>query len=294
MIVFNHNIHFVDEPGLSSSKHNPELETVQIARNLGAFMNCQWLDQTEWMEMSLQKCRYTAEKVFGECLGSCRWGLEIKGVVAITWCNGSGLIEYKPLVHFSPERLQFWVLHTLLPIMFTLRQQFEFLHVGSVEIAGKPVLFSAESFGGKSTMTDYFIGQGHKLLSDDSLAVYSENGSFYAVPAYPFHRPYRTPEDLGYPVTNMATDLKTVHAVYLLDKAGSDAAVTITEVTGIEKYKAFHFTSFITFDFFKQKRFNFFAEMAKVTPTFEVTVPWDMERLGEVHEAIVGHSEKLT
>jgi len=215
-------------------------------------------------------------------------------VVAIAWRNGSGLIEYKSLTNFSPERLQFWVLHTLLPIMFTLQQQFDFLHVGSVEINGKPVLFSAESFGGKSTMTDYFIGQGHKLLSDDSLAVHSENGSFYAIPAYPFHRPYRTPEDLGYPVTNMATGSKPVHAVYLLDKASADAEVTISEVTGIEKYKAFHFTSFITFDFFKQKRFHFFAEMAKVTPTFKVTVPWDMERLAEVHAAIVTHSEKLS
>jgi len=68
LIVFNHNIHFVDEPDLLGSQYNPALETIRVACNARAFDSFKWLDQTEWIDMSLQKGRYTAEKAFGECL----------------------------------------------------------------------------------------------------------------------------------------------------------------------------------------------------------------------------------
>jgi hypothetical protein len=228
------------------------------------------------MDMSGQKAHYSAEREFSGCLTGCRWGLEVKDVAAFSWVNGEGLIEYQPLINCSPDRLRFWVLHTLLPIIFTLQQDFEFLHAGAVEINGKPVLFSAESFGGKSTLTDYFIGQGHKLLADDSLGIYQQDGGFYAVPSYPFQRPYRQLEVLGKPVSHMATLPKQVYSIYSLEKVGSDAEVHIRELVGVEKFKAFHFASFINFDFFRQRRFDFFADMAKVTPPFAVTVPWSM------------------
>ena len=246
---------------------------------------------TDWLYMSGQKARYSAQREFSGCLAGCRWGLEVKDVAAFSWVNGEYRIEYQPLANFSPERLRFWVLHTLLPIVFTLQRDFEFLHVGAVEINDKPVLFAAESSGGKSTLTDYFIGRGHKMLADDSLGIYQQDGGFYAVPSYPFHRPYRQLEVLGNPVSDMATQARPVHSLYSLEKAGADTEVQIRQLGGVERFSAFHFSSFMNFDFFKQRRFDFFAEMAKVTPAFVVTVPWSLERLGDVYEVLVGHSE---
>jgi hypothetical protein len=89
----------------------------------------------------------------------------------------------------------------------------------------------------------------------------------------------------------MAMLPKQVYSMYLLEKVGADTEVQIRELGGIEAFNAFHFSSFIDFDFFKQRRFDFFADMAKVTPAFAVTVPWSIDRLGEVYGALVKHSK---
>ncbi len=78
-----------------------------------------------------------------------------------------------------------------------------------------------------------------------------------------------------------------LHAVYLLEKSEPDAPVEVTELKGVEKFKAFHYSSFIDFDFMKKERFEFFTEMAKHVPVYKVKVPWDFERLEEVYETIV-------
>ena len=144
--------------------------------------------------------------------------------------------------------------------MLELRGIYHILHVGSVEIEGKPVLFSAPSFGGKSTMTDYFIQKGHTMLSDDSLGIDKRGDKYYAIASYPVHRPYRELETLGYPVENFATEPKPLHAVYLLEKSEPDVEVEIIEIKGIEKFKAFHYSTFIDFDFMKKERFDSFSE----------------------------------
>ena len=115
----------------------------------------------------------------------------------------------------------------------------------------------------------------------------NEEMTYYAIASYPFHRPYRELETLGYPVENFATEPKPLHAVYLLEKSEADAAVEIEELKGIEKFKAFHYSSFIDFSFMKQERFAFFTEMAKHVPVYKVKVPWDLDRLDEVYKAIV-------
>ena len=60
--------------------------------------------------------------------------------------------------------LEYWCFHIVLPIFFTIEETFDFLHAGAVEVEGKLILFVAESFGGKSTMTDFFMKQGHTSI----------------------------------------------------------------------------------------------------------------------------------
>jgi len=100
-------------------------------------------------------------------------------------------------------------------------------------------------------------------------------------------------ETLGYPVENFATEPKPLHAVYLLEKSEPDAVVGINELKSIEKFKAFHYSTFIDFSFMKQERFAFFTEMSKHIPVYKVTVPWDMERLDEIYSTIVEHSSNI-
>lgn len=290
-MIYGYHIDFVDEPALNlASKHIVKEKTIKVqALPLPHFTRI-----TDYFPLSGQQARYGTHVLLSKSGGkNCEWMLEVQDVLSLVWFPQNTTIGYHKGKGYTPERLRFWVYHTFLPLLFQMNLIYEILHVGSVEVEGKPILFSALAFGGKSTLTDYFIQKGHTMLCDDTVAIDKKGGVYYAVASYPFHRPFRQPEVLGYPVENFATKPKPLHAVYLLEKSEPDAVVEIEELKGIEKFKAFHYSSFINFSFMKQERFSFFTEMAKVVPVYKVTVPWEIEKLIEVYGKIVNHSKNI-
>ena len=170
---------------------------------------------------------------------------------------------------------------------------YDFLHAGAVEVEGNPILFIAPSMGGKSTMTDYFIKRGHPLISDDKVPTFIADGKFMAVGSHPYHRPYRKFEELGYRVENFTTDFKPIHAFYELEGVEGDADITIEEIKGFEKFDALLPNYLYMFSYLKPKRLKYLSSMLNGIKVFRVQVPWDMERLGEVHDAICKHSKGL-
>lgn len=164
---------------------------------------------------------------------------------------------------------------------------------GAVEIEGKSVLFTAESFGGKSTMTDFFMKKDHTLLSDDKVGTFEKEGTFYAVPSHPNHRPHRGVEDLGFHVNNMADKPSKIHAIYTLEKAPHNSKVRIVELRGIEKFKSLKYASELNINFQKAKRFKYLMKMTNTVSVYKITVPWDLERPDEVYKAITSHSRSL-
>ena len=292
MIVFNKNMLFFNETQLNTKKPiNSSLEIIKIIKDSIYFENLRLMSKSNMIPMSGQEVRYLSEGSFTKAGKSFSWALEIKDVVTLVWDAKARNILYIKGNNYTPEQLRYWIFHTFFPIVLELERTYRILHVGSVEVEGKPILFSAFSFGGKSTLTDYFIKKGHTMLSDDSVAIDKRGDTYYAIASYPFHRPYRKLETLGDPVENFATEPKPLHAVYLLEKGEPDAKVEIQELKGIEKFKAFHYSTFINFDFMKKERFEFFTEMAKQVPVYQVKVPWDMKRLDEVYEKIVSHTK---
>jgi hypothetical protein len=300
-MIFGHHFDFQSEPSLQKEyslfpfdlSNEFQNKTIQVIESSKSSPVAEFPLKTDWVEMSGQEARYHAIVPFEETDGDFTWALEIKDVVTLIWDAVDKNIIYSKGKNYTPKRLQFWVFHTFFPIVLELEHVYRILHVGSVEIEGKPVLFSAFSYGGKSTLTDYFIQKGHTMLSDDSMAIDKRGDKYYAIASYPFHRPYREVETLGYPVENFATEAKPLHAVYLLEKSEPDARVEICELKGIEKFKAFHYTPFIDFSFMKKERFDFFTEMAKHVPVYQVKVPWNLERLDEVYEKIVLHTKRV-
>ena len=109
------------------------------------------------------------------------WCYEVKDVVRFYWIGGEDMIYYELEALGNAKLLGFWFIHLLLPLYMTLEGKYEFFHAGAVEIEGKPIFFIAPSMGGKSTMTDYFIKQGHTLISDDKVPTFIEDFSFMAV-----------------------------------------------------------------------------------------------------------------
>jgi hypothetical protein len=215
---------------------------------------------------------------------------EVKDIVRFYWVSGERTIYYILDKEGNDKLLSFWFIHLLLPLYFTWDRMYDVLHAGAVEIEGKPVLFIAPSMGGKSTMTKHFINQGHTLVSDDKVPTFRDNGHFMAVGSHPYHRPYRSYEDLGYYSDNYTTTFKPIHAFYALETADADADIGITEIKGHKKFQRLLPNCLHTFSFLKQQRLSYITEMLRNVRMFNVAIPWDLKLQGQVHEAICNHS----
>ncbi len=293
MTAYNHFIQFV-----------PETEK---AENIAeAFFNVITLKESnflDWQDDVVYKNSFTnnqgrdlalyTDRPFARTVTGQQWAFEVDGVVTFFWSSGEMTIDYVSAQNFTPELLEYWTLHIVLPIFLTIEEHYYFLHAGAVEVGGSPILFVAESFGGKSTMTDYFIKQGYTMVSDDKVGIIEEAEKFLAVPSHPHHRPYRNMEDLGLFVSNMADVPKPISAIYTLHRAASDAPISISKLQGIEKFKALRSSSEINLSFLKSERFKDLGRLAESVPVYKVNVPWDIERLKEVYTAIVDHCRAL-
>lgn len=296
-MIHGHRFLFADETGLqqaydalyeNETEYSPLITVSQTADR--SFLTA-FPERSVWLSLSGQEGRYLSPVPFDKMDADSPWALEIKNVLTLLWEPEKANISYLKATGYTPQRLHFWILHTFFPMVLELNRTYRMLHVGAVAIAEKPVLFSAPSFGGKSTLTDFFIRKGHPLYADDSLAIEKQGSRYLALPAYPYHRPYRDPEVLGYEVQNMAKAHKPVHALFLLEKCEAKEKIAITQCKGIEKFQAFHYANFINFSFRKKERFDYFTEMAKHIPVYKITIPWDKKRLAEVYGAIVKHAE---
>ncbi len=285
-MIFGYHIDFCDEPSLN---HPTDPSSAKSTIAVKACLLPQFTILTDYFPHSLQHVRYGGHRPFETTKGkNVEWMMEIENTLTLVWFPQSRTIGYEKGERFTPERLRFWVYHTFLPLLLQMEGVYHILHVGCVEVKGKAVIFMAPSFGGKSTLTDYFLQRGHKLLSDDTLAIEQRaDGSHRAVASWPFQRPYRQPETLGDETKHFATMPLEIAAVYRLEKTDETAPVTLEAVKGIEKFKTLHYGSFIPLGFLKEETFAFHTEFAKAVPVYRVDIPWDKERLSEVYDAII-------
>ena len=221
------------------------------------------------------------------------WCYEVKDIVTFYWISGERTIYYEMAERGNLNLLSFWFVHLLLPFYMTLEEMYDFFHAGSVEVNDKAIFFIAPSMGGKSTMTDYFIRQGHTLLSDDKVATFISGGKFMAVGSHPHHRPYRKFEDLGYQVENFTKNFQPIHVFYELQRVDSDVEISIDEVKGFDKFDALLPNYLYMFSWLKPKRLQYLSLMLNDIKVFYVKIPWDMNRLNEVYNAICKHSKGI-
>ncbi|MEA2047018.1 MAG: hypothetical protein U9O64_01070 [Campylobacterota bacterium] len=221
------------------------------------------------------------------------WCYEVQDVVKFYWVGGERTIYYELGEKGDADLLSFWFIHLLLPLYMTLENMYDFLHAGAVEVEGKPIFFIAPSMGGKSTMTDHFIKQGHPLISDDKVPTFVHDGQFMAVGSHPYHRPYRKFEELGYRVDKFTAEFKPIHAFYELEGVGGDEDITIVEIKGFEKFDALLPNYLYMFSWLRPERLAYLSKMLNTIKVFRVEVPWNMERLREVHAAICEHNNRV-
>jgi len=217
------------------------------------------------------------------------WCYEVKGVVRFYWTGGQRTIYYE-LDEGSPALLGFWFIHLVLPLFYTLEDMYDFLHAGAVAINGKPILLIAPTMGGKSTLTNYFIRQGHALVSDDKVATFVDHNRFMVVGSHPYHRPYRKFEELGYRVEKFAADATPIHCIYSLEKKDEDAEIAIEEIKGFEKFDTLMPNYLYMFSYLRPRRLRYLSALLNEIRVFRLQLPWDKTLLPEVHAVICNHN----
>ena len=227
---------------------------------------------------------------FNETVENQKWVFEVKDIISFYWKTGSDIIRFHIAKDGNDVLSQYWLLHTLLPIYLTIENKYEFIHAAGVEINSLPVLFIAPSYGGKSTLTDYFIRQNHVMISDDRVALEEKDSKILATSSYHYHRPYRRMEDLGIKVEHFMMKSKKIHIIYVLDKADPDKEIVFTRLKGIETFKALQYSFDFTLPLNKARSFELIAKIASSVPIYRIGIPWDLDRLDEVYEKICAHS----
>ena len=290
MRVFNRNFIFVDEVELTTSVDNT-LESIVVEKNNNVMLSDIFTLQSPWVTMTGRNVRYYTNIPFENSRTVDSWALEIEDVVTLVWNGKTNTITYKEGEKYTAKLLEFWVLHTFFPLVLELANIYHVLHTSAVQVKEKTILFSAFSGGGKSTLTDYFIQKGHIVYGDDTVAINEYENTYEVIASYPYHRPYRKPEVLGYPIVNFATGVHRLSHMYQLEKNESDAEVQIVELRGVEKFEAMYQSMFVTFESMKKERYLFVTKMATYVKVFRVSIPWDIERLEEVYQAILTHND---
>ena len=286
MIAFDFNIHFQDEPSLDDQTYDKTRKVLRVVEDQ-SLDKLTFDHESDHVLLSGRKVKYYS--ILRGKDRSAVWAVEIENVLLFLWHDNPDLLSYKKLPKYTPKLLEFWSLHTVLPLMFSTLRLYDILHVGAVEIEGVGTVFSAPSFGGKSTLVDFFLQKGHALIADDTIGVLEQKEKYYMVPSYPYHRPFRLVESLGQKVKKVNNRVTEFHHLYRLKKVDPHMDVSINELHGIQKFNVLHFSTFVNFDSLQVKNFDLVTGLARSLRVYEVTLPWDMGRLEEVYSAITAH-----
>ena len=229
----------------------------------------------------------------GRDVPGAQWCYTVKDVVRLTWTVDSRIIFYEIGPRGNSALLTFWLVHLVLPLYLTLERIYVFFHAAGVEIEGRPVLFTAPSMGGKSSLVQYFLGRGHALVADDKLPTYQENGGYMAAPAHPFCRARRTFENLGCRAPESMLRPKTICCLYELEPAGAGDRVQIQKIRGMKKLELLLPHCLYTLIYLQPERMRYLADLLESVPIFSLHLPWDLERLPEVYDKLSCHAASL-
>ena len=197
-LVYGYELLFCDE--LSLNKYYYQIEEENSFSSDSSYIL--YLNNNQYRIVSI-----TSDRSFENLEANQNIYFHIEDVITFFVRLNSKKIYFKYHKLGNQELLKYWLFHTFLPILLTLENRYYFIHAGAVEVDKKPILFIANSFGGKSTLTDFFIQKNHTMISDDKVATYIKDDIVYSVPSYSYHRPYRKVEDLGIYIENFAKDM---------------------------------------------------------------------------------------
>ena len=287
MQAFGHNITLDSTPTKSLNNKLPLLNIVSSENIPEFYEHILKYTQNQGREVFL-----SSNKNFDENRTEQKWMFKVEDVISFIWEKDNATIFYKLYKYGNDVLLKYWLLHTSLPIYLIIENKYELIHAGGVLIEDKPILFIAPSFGGKSTLTDYFLQKQHPMISDDRVALKESHNQITAVSSYPYHRPYRKMEDLGIYVENFMQEEKPLHCIYVLESVDAKDDIHFDLLEGIEKFKALQYNFDFNLPLNKASSFKLIGTIASYVPVYKIFIPWDLNRLDEVYLAICQHSKR--
>jgi hypothetical protein len=214
--------------------------------------------------------------------------LSIEGIGEFRWTERGGEVRYR--VHCrDSQRLRYWLLHLVLPLYLQVEGVYEILHASGVVLAGKALVFSAPSHGGKSTLAGYFVRRGHPLLSDDKLPLFMEGSRYRVAPSHPWIRLHRGEEELGERWDrDFVTASVPLGAVCFPEWRPSGESPRLIEMTGKERFRRLiSGRQFLPLPVSGRDVFCGWAAFSRDVPLYRLLVPRDLSRIGEVYRKIV-------
>lgn len=193
--------------------------------------------------------------------------------------------------NYSEKLMEYWLIHIVLPIYFTLNNTYYFLHSGCISVNDRATLFMGSSYAGKSTLTDYFLKKEHNLVSDDKLATYELDNKFYCVSSHPFHRPYRELESLGIQTDNFSKSHLMMGNIYWIEPVKAKEDICIEELKGLKKFEVLRYSTEMDIYVNQEKRFEYITKLANTLKVYKIQIPRDLQRLEEVYETIIEHTK---
>jgi len=214
-----------------------------------------------------------------------RLRMEVEGRGRFDWDEASREIGWGAL----PEHhavLPYWLTAHVLPLFLCSSGAFLLLHAGCVEIGGRGVAFLGGSGAGKTTLTGFAMGLGHRLVCDDKLPIIYSDGVWRGLPAHPYHRPERLPESLGRRVDVFVEQLVPMALFCLLDPVPGSFSPRIQDVPLREAFLQLCAHRTARFRWRDQADLDALARLAGDLPVLRLEVPRDRSKLGAVWELL--------
>ena len=193
----------------------------------------------------------------------------------------------------SLNHIRYWFLQKILPLYLVLREAVVILHAGAVEVEGKAAAFLAPSGTGKPTLVNHFVGRGHSLITDEHLVIGKD--AALALPAIPYHRPYRRVECLGEHTVAFSGSPVPMQRFYILEKGAPEDEVAIETLTGgaaaialcmRQQFDLSGLAHSPTYRHVQASRFARITDLLSEVPVKRIRVPRRLDRLPEVYAAI--------
>jgi len=211
---------------------------------------------------------------------------EADGLVKFYWYHKDKSIYYE-LLHKDTDKFSFWFIHHFFSFFLSIEEYFVMIHGSAVEIEDKSILFLAPYKSGKSTLANYIVHQGHKLITDDILATFIKDNNIYYTPSHPYSNPFEKGRYLGTYMRSHKKSFDTLDQVYIIQNSSENTDINIKHIKGLEKFQLVRKNSLLySMPYIRVNHEKHLGILLNSVDFFILSYPWGKEHLPQIYQAL--------